>query len=138
MSSGPSMVSLAFTLTKREAELVPGITHLLLPGCGSDLIPILPSLLSVLAPTLVVLDVSSNDLTFLPAGLHECTVLEELNVSGNPLRQLPSWISALVALRVLVVDQCHLQSLTPEIAQLSSLHTICGQSNLHVTFQTPC
>ena len=104
-----------------------GITHLLLPSCGSSLIPVLPSLLVVLAPSLVVLDISHNDLTYLPAGVQACVVLEELNVSGNPLRHVPPSIGGLVSLRMLVVDGCGLWSLSPEISQLTNLHTLCGK-----------
>ena len=106
----------------------PGITHLLLASCGSDIIPVLPSLLIVLASTLVVLDLSSNCLPSLPEGLQLCVYLEELNVSKNPLGYLPPLIEKLVALRVLVIDGCGMQNLTPEIAQLTNLHSLCGTS----------
>jgi hypothetical protein len=105
-----------------------GTTHLLLPHFGSDIIHILPSLLNVLAPTLVVLDLSDNGLTALPQALQQCTSLEELNISNNPLRSLPTWLSDLAGLRVLVVDRCGIQSLPQELAQLIALHTLCGRS----------
>ncbi|WVW84780.1 hypothetical protein I302_106815 [Kwoniella bestiolae CBS 10118] len=106
-----------------------GVTHLLLPSCGSHIISFLPSLLDILAPSLVVLDISDNDLTFLPESLHNCASLEELNISGNPLRQVPTWVGDLIALRVLAVDDCGLQCLPAELAQLGGLHTLCARRN---------
>ncbi|WWC96197.1 hypothetical protein V866_003064 [Kwoniella sp. B9012] len=106
-----------------------GVTHLLLPSCGSHIISFLPSLLEILAPSLVVLDIADNDLSFLPGTLQSCTSLEELNVSRNPLRQIPAWTGDLIALRVLAVDDCGLQSLPAELAQLGGLHTLCARRN---------
>ncbi|WWC88473.1 uncharacterized protein L201_003384 [Kwoniella dendrophila CBS 6074] len=106
-----------------------GVTHLLLPSCGSHIISFLPSLLEILAPSLVALDISDNDLSFLPETLQNCTSLEELNVSGNPLRQIPAWIGDMIALRVLAVDSCGLQCLPAELAQLGGLHTLCVRQN---------
>ena len=107
-----------------------GITHLLLPAIGSRITLTLPSLLVAVCPALVVLDLSCNDLAFLPEVLSTCTGLEELNLKGNPLRVLPSWIGDLTALRVLVADECGLQSLCPETARLRRLHTLCGKSTM--------
>lgn len=90
----------------------------------------MPSLLVILAPTLVVLDMSNNDLSFLPESLRNCSSLEEINVSGNPLRQLPAWIGELTSLRMLAVDDCGLLNLPVEVSHLSSLHTICGEYGL--------
>lgn len=114
-----------------ESDLLrlPRFTHLLLPSIGPQLLQILPALLDVLSTTLVVLDISNNDLTAIPTGIRHCTALEELNVSGNPLRQLPSVIGDCVNLRMLIADNCMLQSLPAEMAQLNSLHTICIRSN---------
>ncbi|KAK8858673.1 hypothetical protein IAR55_002902 [Kwoniella newhampshirensis] len=106
-----------------------GVTHLILPSCGPHILDFLPRLLAVLAPTLVVLDISSNDISILPNNLQYCTLLEELNASGNPLRQMASWLGELVALRVLVVDNCEIQSLPAEIANLHSMHTLCARRN---------
>nr|XP_019012857.1 uncharacterized protein I206_02353 [Kwoniella pini CBS 10737]OCF51638.1 hypothetical protein I206_02353 [Kwoniella pini CBS 10737] len=106
-----------------------GVTHLLLPSCGSHIISFLPSLLEILAPSLVALDISDNDLSFLPETLQSCSSLEELNVSGNPLRQIPMWVGDLIAMRVLAVDNCGLQSLPVELAQLGGLHTLCARGN---------
>ncbi|WWC62684.1 uncharacterized protein I303_105281 [Kwoniella dejecticola CBS 10117] len=106
-----------------------GVTHLLLPSCGSHIISFLPSLLEILAPSLVVLDISDNDLFFLPETLQSCNSLEELNVTKNPLRQLPAWVGDLTAMRVLAVDGCGLQSLPVELAQLGGLHTLCARQN---------
>ncbi|KAK4687055.1 hypothetical protein P7C73_g3063, partial [Tremellales sp. Uapishka_1] len=115
---------------RKVAELTrPGITHLLLPACGPGIAEILSHLLLVLSPTLVVLDLSCNDLTHLPQDLALCTSLEELNLSDNHLRKLPSWLSELLALRVLVVDGCGIQNLPFEISQLIGLHTICARRN---------
>jgi Leucine-rich repeat (LRR) protein len=103
-----------------------GFTHVLLPDHGSNLSPILSSLLLVVAPTLVVLDISDNGLFFLPEVLRHCTTLEEFNISSNPLKALPSWLGDLTGLRMLVVDRCGLQNLPQELAHLTALHTICG------------
>ena len=110
-------------------KLMLGTTHLLLPNVGSGINSVLSILLSVLAPSLVVLDLSSNYLSFLPESLQNCTSLEELNLSENPIRVLPGWVGELTGLRMLVVDGCGLQSLPSEIAALHSLHTICGMSS---------
>jgi Leucine-rich repeat (LRR) protein len=104
-----------------------GITHLLLSRCGTELVQILPSLLAVLAPTLVVLDISHNAFTVLPDELRQCLSLEELNVSTNPLRSIPPFIGGLFSLRQLQVDQCTLQALPVEMQNLASLHTLCGE-----------
>ncbi|OCF45936.1 hypothetical protein I317_00023 [Kwoniella heveanensis CBS 569] len=106
-----------------------GVTHLLLPSCGSHILTFLPSLLASLAPSLVVLDLSNNDLSFIPDALAQCTALEEIDLSSNPIRQVPSFIGDLVALRVLAVDDCSLQSLPGEISQLGGLHTLCARRN---------
>lgn len=103
------------------------MTHLLLPSCGSRILDLLPRLLSVLAPSLVVLDLSDNKLSLLPDSLQCCTSLEELNLSGNPLRLLPQWMGNLRALRVLVVDGCGLTVLPQGLCHLHYLHTICGK-----------
>lgn len=89
---------------------------------------ILPSLLAVLAPTLVVLDISHNAFTVLPNELRQCLSLEELNVSTNPLRSIPPFIGGLFNLRQLQLDQCTLQALPVEMQNLSSLHTLCRES----------
>lgn len=106
-----------------------GVTHLLLPSCGSRILDLLPRLLSVLAPSLVVLDLSDNKLSLLPDSLQCCTSLEELNLSGNPLRLLPQWMGSLSALRVLVVDGCGLTVLPQGLCHLHHLHTICVRRN---------
>ncbi|WWD18566.1 hypothetical protein CI109_103019 [Kwoniella shandongensis] len=109
------------------------VTHLILPSYGSHILEFLPGLLAVLAPSLVVLDISCNDLSFLPENLQYCTSLEELNVSGNPLRQMASWFGELIASRVLVVDDCGIQTLPNEISNLHSLHTLCARRNKMVS-----
>ena len=107
--------------------LTKGTTHLLLPSCGSEIVAILPDILAVVAPSLVVLDLSDNDLPSLPDAIQHSLSLEELNVSENPLRALPSWIGDLCSLRVLQVDGCQLQNLSVESGGLTNLHTICGE-----------
>lgn len=105
-----------------------GVTHLLLPKVGSSILQILPSLIAVLAPSLLVADLSDNDLTFLPESLRNSTSLEELNISNNPLRVLPIWLSDLASLHVLVVDGCGLATMPGEMSHLAHLHTVCGKS----------
>ena len=98
-----------------------------MPDVGCDLSSVLSPLLSALAPTLVVLDLSNNYLSFLPESLQYCVSLEELNISGNPLRALPTFIGELTGLRVLAMDECGLQSLPIELSSMRGLHTICGK-----------
>lgn len=106
-----------------------GVTHLLLPAIGSSILHILPSLIAVLAPSLLVADLSDNDLSYLPESFRHSTLLEELNVSNNPLRALPVWLSELVSLHVLVVDGCGLATMPAELGQLGRIHTVCGMSH---------
>ncbi|ODN81762.1 hypothetical protein L202_02145 [Cryptococcus amylolentus CBS 6039] len=113
-----------------------GITHLLLPSCGPQIVGFLSPLLSVLAPSLVVLDLSNNNLSAIPDTLQHCTSLEELNLSDNPLWNIPNWIGALVGLRVLVMDGCGISSLPEEICHLHALHSICVRRNKLVALPT--
>lgn len=108
---------------------LPRFTHLLLAGVGPGILDALPPLLDVLSTTLVVLDISNNDLTTLPTALRHCTSLEELNVSHNPLLQLPSLLGECTSLRMLVADGCLLSNLPVELAQTLSLHTLCVRGN---------
>jgi len=116
-------------MSETEILRLPRFTHLLLSSVGPGVLDILPALLDVLSTTLVVLDVSNNDLTSLPAELRHCTALEELNVSGNPLRQLSPMLGECMTLHVLVADNCMLGNLPAELSQLSNLHTLCIRSN---------
>lgn len=116
-------------MSENELLRLPRYTHLLLSSVGSDVLSILPSLLDVLSATLVVLDVSNNDLSSLPPALRHCTALEELNISGNPLRQLPSFLGECYGLQVLQADSCTLGSLPVELSQISNLHTLCVRNN---------
>ena len=120
-----------FSRFVRALWLTSGVTHLLLPDVGSSIADSLELLISTLAHTLVVLDISNNFLSFLPEPLQNCTQLEELNVSGNPIRTLPIWTRDLTSLRMLVVDDCMLQSLPQDLAGLNHLHTICGKLFVH-------
>lgn len=108
-------------------------THLLLPNVGPELGRVLPVLLDVLSATLVVLDISDNDLTAIPTAIRHCTALEEFNVSGNPVHQLPSTIGNCVNLGVLIADHCMLQTLPSKISQLPRLHTILIRKNVLVS-----
>jgi hypothetical protein len=109
-------------------RLTSGVTHLLLADVGSSIALVLPSLITVLAPSLLVADLSNNELSFLPESLRYSALLEELNVSNNPIRALPVWVSDLNSLHVMVVDGCGLATMPGELSQLSHLHTICGTS----------
>ncbi|CAK9784982.1 hypothetical protein CC85DRAFT_261873 [Cutaneotrichosporon oleaginosum] len=112
---------------------LPRFTHLLLAGVGPSILDALPALLDVLSTTLVVLDISNNDLTTLPTALRHCSSLEELNISHNPLLQLPSLLGECTSLRMLVADGCLLSNLPVELAQTRSLHTLCVRGNRLVT-----
>lgn len=74
-----------------------------------------------------MIDISDNDLSFLPEELQNCTLVEELNVSSNPLRILPGWMGELIGIRVLVIDGCLLQGMPQELSHMVSLHTLCGE-----------
>ncbi|KAL7417768.1 hypothetical protein BDY24DRAFT_411722 [Mrakia frigida] len=112
------------------SELI-GSTHLLLSSSPTPyLMPsfletVLPSLLS----TLVVLDVSSCNLSSLPEELSNLYVLEELNVSNNPLGSLPPSLSQLHTLRVLSANETGCSALPATFAALQNLHTLCLRRN---------
>ncbi|WVQ80694.1 hypothetical protein IAT38_002799 [Cryptococcus sp. DSM 104549] len=116
-------------MTEETVRSLAGVTHLLLSGCGSHILTFLPRLLSVLAPSLVVLDLSHNDLSFIPETLRYCLKLEELNVADNPLMQLPPWVGDMTGLRMLVLDGCGVHSLPVEVSRLYALHTLCVRRN---------
>lgn len=106
-----------------------GSTHVLLSSLPADqfLLPLLTVLLPIISSTLVVLDISSNGLTALPAAIARCMALEELNISDNQVLSLPPWMGELSSLRVLVVDGCGLKAMPAELASARYLHTICGE-----------
>lgn len=116
-------------MSENELLRLPRYTHLLLSGIGPDIMTVLPQLLDVLSTTLVVLDVSDNNLGTLPTGLRHCTALEELNVSGNPLRALPPFLADCQQLRLFAADNCLLTTLPQELSTLQSLHTLCIRGN---------
>ena len=131
-------LSLVCNVFERRADLLPlsfepcaGSTHLLLGSTptpylmASFLDSVLPSLLS----SLVVLDISSCNLTTLPLEISNLYVLEELNVSNNPLGSLPSTLSQLHTLRVLSANEIGCSTLPASFAALQSLHTLCLRRN---------
>ncbi|BEJ17225.1 hypothetical protein CspHIS471_0606260 [Cutaneotrichosporon sp. HIS471] len=120
-------------MSDNELLRLPRFTHLLLAGVGPGILDALPALLDVLSTTLVVLDISNNDLSTLPTALRHCTSLEELNVSHNPLLQLPPLLGECTSMRMLVADGCLLSNLPVELAQTRSLHTLCVRGNRLVT-----
>jgi Leucine-rich repeat (LRR) protein len=105
-----------------------GVTHVLLPSCDIELVRLLPAMLRILAPTLVVLDISHNSFTHLPIELKQCMSLEELNISSNPMRLIPSFIGTLYSLRQLQMDHCTIHTLPSEMQDLANLHTLCRTS----------
>ena len=117
------------TIPERNLNDISGTTHLLLADVGSSLTDALPSLLSTVSSSLVVLDLADNGLSFLPESLRHCTLLEELNVAENPLRVLPTWTAELVEMRMLVVDGCQLQHIPQDLSALGRLHTLCARRN---------
>lgn len=131
IASLSGMRRLTHTLPTRVTLTIIGVTHLLLSGCEAELVQLLPNLLAVLAPTLVVLDISHNAFTTLPDELKQCLSLEELNVTANPLRSIPPFIGGLFNLRQIQLDQCTLQALPIEMQNLASLHTLCSTSQSH-------
>lgn len=104
------------------------MTHLLLPHCGIELVDLLPAMLRILAPTLVVLDISHNSFSHLPVELKQCLSLEELNISSNPMRLISPFIGTLYSLRQLQMDQCTIHTLPSEMQDLANLHTLCRKS----------
>lgn len=117
------------SMSEEDLLGLPRFTHLLLSNVGPEILNVLPLLLDVLSTTLVVLDISSNNLSSLPIGLRHCSALEELNISNNPLRQIPSFIGECTNLRMLAADNCMLQTLPSEASQLNSLHTLLVRYN---------
>ncbi|WFD31283.1 hypothetical protein MSPP1_002317 [Malassezia sp. CBS 17886] len=101
-------------------------THLSMQHC-----PLPPLRYNVLRvpETLVVLDVSSSSLTYLPEELQCCHALEELNLSNNPLGSAPAkatWhhITRLPSLRVLLADVCELDEIPFEFSELRNLQIL--------------
>lgn len=83
---------------------------------------------------LVVLDMSSSQLTALPESLALCTSLEELNISFNPLGTSNmvapmSCLRALENLRVLLADDCQLPVVPHEILGLQRLQILGLRQN---------
>lgn len=93
----------------------------------------MPSFLETVLPslftTLVVLDISSCNLSSLPEELTNLFVLEELNVSNNPLGSLPDSLSQLHTLRQLIANEIGCSSLPSSFAALQNLHTLCLRRN---------
>lgn len=116
-------------MSENELLRLPRYTHLLLSAIGPEIMTVLPQLLDVLSTTLVVLDISDNNLGTLPTGLRHCSALEELNVSGNPLRALPPFLADCQQLRLFAADNCLLTTLPQELSTLQSLHTLCIRGN---------
>ncbi|WFD35977.1 hypothetical protein MCUN1_002848 [Malassezia cuniculi] len=83
---------------------------------------------------LVVLDLSFTGLHQIPPVLSQLSALEELNLSGNPLSQLAhdagkQVLPNLVSLRVLLLDQCELDTLPYELTTLTRLQILALRRN---------
>ncbi|CAH8363643.1 unnamed protein product [Eruca vesicaria subsp. sativa] len=70
---------------------------------------------------LVSLNISGNDLTFIPDAISKLKKLEELDVSSNSLESLPDSIGMLLNLKILNVSANNLTSLPESIAHCRSL-----------------
>ncbi|CDZ96787.1 Invasion-inducing protein TIAM1/CDC24 and related RhoGEF GTPases [Phaffia rhodozyma] len=108
-----------------------GITHLILPTTPTPalVVPFLEAVIPSLCASLVVLDISSCNLSHLPAELATLFSLEELDVSNNPLRSLPPSLSELRSLRVLSANGIGCSNLPSSFANLQKLHTLCLRRN---------
>ncbi|KAK9896826.1 hypothetical protein P389DRAFT_209431 [Cystobasidium minutum MCA 4210] len=108
-------------------------THLIFSGVAQPVAlgTTLSNALPGLADKLLVLDISSCNLSSMPQSIFLCSNLEELNMSGNfqISGSLPPFISSLVSLRVLLADSCGLNYIAHSFANLRHLHTLALRNN---------
>ena len=79
--------------------------------------------------TLLILNVSFNNLTFLPPDLGNLLVLRELDVSSNKLERLCPEIGRLVRLKKLKANGNRLVSIPPEIGKCKLLEELILSEN---------
>ncbi|OIN56834.1 leucine-rich repeat domain-containing protein [Arsenicibacter rosenii] len=78
---------------------------------------------------LEVLDLESDSLTALPAGVFGLSNLRELNLRENPLQQLPAAIGQLKELKTLGLNETGLTTLPASIGQLTKLEDLDLRNN---------
>jgi len=76
------------------------------------------------------LDLSSNQLTSVSAGLGALTALTRLTLSGNQLESLPAELGALTALTTLKLHKNRLTSVPAELGALTALELLDLRENL--------
>ncbi|XP_048095899.1 uncharacterized protein LOC125292566 [Alosa alosa] len=86
--------------------------------------------LSVLADTLVYLNLSFNNLSEFPLELCSLRCLQQLKMRDNPLQLLPPQIRTLTSLRTLVLSFCRLLQLPNELYSLPCLQHLDVSYNL--------
>ena len=79
---------------------------------------------------LLHLDISFNQLVFLPSEISSLCLLQELNVSCNKLQTLPQEIGTLSWLRVIKANGNRLQTLPAEIGSCKNLETLNLSENI--------
>lgn len=80
--------------------------------------------------TLLVLDISFNEITVVPEGLGELTLLREFNCASNRLRSLPAAIGRCTRLKVLKCNGNRLDTLPSDVSKCKALHTIIASENV--------
>lgn len=80
--------------------------------------------------TLMVLDISYNEVQVLPDGLGELSLLRELNCASNRLRSLPAAIGRCTRLKILKANGNRLDTLPKDISKCKALHTIIASENI--------
>jgi Leucine-rich repeat (LRR) protein len=108
-------------------------------GNGLNKLPV-----TIFHPALKVLDVSENNLTFIPDAVSKCSQLEELDLhtnqlsaypsssfvlknlkslilSGNPLTTVGPWVMNQPALKILFIDNTKMESLPEGICKMTAL-----------------
>lgn len=129
VQTGKGVLSVVSSEDDAPKRVTSSTTHLSMVNCP------LPSYDMLRIPNmLVVLDMSSSQLTTLPESLALCTSLEELNISRNPLGTSNmvapmSCLRALENLRVLLADDCKLPVVPHEILSLQRLQILGLRQN---------
>lgn len=126
------------SLQEIEPLLSANTTHMILTGCREpSILDFLVRKLPLVAPSLLVLDISNTGLEELPDSLGQCNHLEELNLSGNPILPAPAGNMDVLArldssLRLLLIDNCGLTMLPGSLIYLRQLRMLSVCSN-HLT-----
>ncbi|KAK4052519.1 hypothetical protein OIO90_004286 [Microbotryomycetes sp. JL221] len=131
-SNRPGVLDLSDRNLDEEVTVFEDTTHLLLARCHSprQVSMFLDRSISVIVPSLVVLDLSFCMLECLNESLRQCLNVQELDVRGNPLSRLPDWLGELTNLRMLIADETGLSLLPSTLVGCNKLHTLSIRRNL--------